>query len=592
MNHKWLSLKKIMLFLVSIVFLLLCVTPAQAYFFGDWNTDGYFKSQFGLFTEKKPFNKTKFGGSDDNIATAKQMFRWNLNGQITSKIGLKAEVLAVWEPEYPHEKGALTSTGRITANYYNSFDWRELTIEYKPSYAHSIKFGRQIINWGEAVSGRVIDQCNPDDSRAASGFVNLEERYMPLWMFRGNHEFYNFRTSIEWIVAPIWQADRYEHSRSVSGDTPVGDGKTTNFTSSPTFANNPSARFSARRENRTKKIFGSDVIINYLGLPSSILGAPYSTGYHGTDILGIPGPTQALSAGAAAAVIAGAGVPGNIGSAFINTNSPDATYAVFAETPTFIATDYTDHNAKNTRWGIKTKSLLWDWELGLAFFQGPSHSPSTVIQDQVGSTLYVQYVFPRYNTYGIYGNYQIKSLDTIFLFESAYMPNRQYSKNLMDIGFGSDPNVVAQRLDSIKEIDRLTTLIGFSREQNIPFLNKYNPFSVRLQYTNYWWIQDNDDVAAITTFFKTNDQVEHNILLSLSTSYSYRKYSPSLTLSYYPKGALYSSFSFTWIPEGFNGRLSVSASYANYWTTNDFTASVSLYDNLDLATVGFKYSFY
>ena len=593
------------LFLVSIGILLFCVLPASAYYFNDWSIDGYIKSQVGMFTEKKPFNKAQYGGSDDMLATAKQMMRWNINGQITRTIGVKAEVLGVWEPNYPSEKGAFVKNRQgidipMPANYYNSFDWRELTIEYKPNYSHSFKFGRQIVNWGEAVSGRVIDQCNPDDSRASSGFVNLEERYMPLWMFRGFHEFPSLRTSIEWLIAPIWQANRYEHSRGVSGDTPVGNGKTTNFSTNPTYANNPSARFTARRENRPEKIFGADIIITRTGLPSSILGAPYSTGYHASDMIGVT-PTRALTraeiinaynSGIPYVIYQPNYYPTTAGLAYVNTTDPNATFSVLSEPPTFIATDYTDHNAKNTRWGIKTKSLLWDWELGMAFFQGPGHSPSTVFKDRADPFIVTQYVYPRYNTFGIYGNYQILPLNTIFIFESAYMPKREYAKFLMDIGDVNTPGVYEARLKNIKEIDMVTTLLGFTREQNIPWLNAYNAFTMRLQYTNYWWLQNNDDVAAIATFYMHNEQVQHNVLLSISTSYAYRKYNPSLTFSWYPDGALYSSIGISVIPEGFNGRLSISASYANYWTTNDFTTSVSLYDNLDLLTLGFKYSFY
>ena len=288
MFHRLFFRRLVFFILVSGFLCLFCSAPAHAYYFGDFKTDGYFKSQFGIFTEKKPFNKATFNGSDDNIATARQMFRWNVEGQLSSQFALRAEALAIWEPAYSHEKNVPeTGEGKfLPANYYNSFDWRELTLEYKPSYSHSFKFGRQIVNWGEAVSGRVMDQCNPDDSRAASGFVNLEERYMPLWMFRGQHDFYEFyETSVEWVAAPIWQADRYEHSRSMSGDTPVGDGKTTNVLNlvgssyaNQIYRNDPSPRFSAKRENRVEKVWGGDISINLLGLPGSVLGCTIQHG--------------------------------------------------------------------------------------------------------------------------------------------------------------------------------------------------------------------------------------------------------------------------------------------------------------------------
>ena len=617
MRHAKFSLRRYILILVSVIFLLVCISPANAYFIGDkWSTDGYIKSQFGVFTEKKPFSKAEFGGSDDNISTARQMFRWNVNGQLSRQFAVRAEVLAVWEPEYPGEKGVVLREGTLPANYYNSFDWRELTIEYKPSYTHSIKFGRQIINWGEAVSGRVIDQCNPTDSRASAGFLSLEDIYMPLWMFRGQHDFYNFGTSFEWIIAPIWQADRYEHTRGITGDTPVGDGRTTNasdlvddygFTDPVTrsaFQNNPSSRFSAKRDNRVEKAFGATISINSLGLPGSVLGAPYSTGYHGSDLLDYndTSPVRPLTM----SEIVTAGLVSD--PRFVMRN-PGGRFIVLSESPDFVdgVYDYTDHNIKNTRWGFKTKTLVGDGEFGVSFFQGPAHTPVLKIVDYsavpvpgVGyryGTIVYQYVYPRYNTYGFYGNYQYAG--TKFLIESAYQPDRLFSKDLMDIGFGTtltgsvDQSVFNQRLHSHKEIDRVVTLIGVSREQNISFLNRHNTFSLNLQYTNTYYIQSEiEDCVTVASFFSRNKRMSHSVLFSARTSYSYNKYLPSLTLSWYPEGALYTGLSLTYIPDGFNSRLSFSAAMGNYWTANEFTAPISVYDNHDSVTVGMKYSFY
>ena len=623
MNDK--RFRKYVLFLVSIVFLLLCVTPAQAYYFGDWKTDGYFKSQFGIFTETKPFNDAKFGGSDDNIATARQTFRWNLEGPLSKSFALRAEVMAVWEPDYPHEKGVIQSapTRWMDANNYNSFDWRELTIEYKPNYSHSIKFGRQIINWGEALSGRVLDQCNPSDSRASVGFLSLEDTYIPLWMFRGQHDFYQFySTSIEWIAAPIWQADRFEAGRSADSDTPVGDGKTTDSRglslvgtglSGAAYRNDPGGRFSAYRDNRVGKALGlgADISLNNLGLPGSILGPPYSTGYHASDMfwgLGIPGyttgdPIHALSAGEAAMavnIVQSYLPPGATTLEYITANS-DKDFVFLSETPTFIATDYTDHNFKNTRWGFKTKSQIGEFEGGIAFFQGPG-SVITKIVDYEPSGLpfsgYVvlQYQIPRYDTYGLYGNTTLWG--TKWWFEAAYQPDYLVHKDLMGIGRGSDFNpavatsVLEQRLDNMKEIDKLTTLWGISREQWITPLNAYNVFSINFQYTNTWYLGDTDGCVYVAPYFMELDQMSHSFLLSVSTSYSYGKYAPGLTLAYYPEGCGLVSASFNYRPDILNGNLTFSLGYSNYWTGPEYAAGLSLYQNNDTVTVGFKYNIY
>ena len=596
MNGKCFFFKKMVLFLVSSVFILMFAVPAQAYNYGDWNLDGYFNSQFGIFTEKKPFNEPRFGGSDDNIATAQQSTRWNLNGQISGAFAVRAEVLAVWNPEYPGEKGVRLSSGRIIpANYYNSVDWRELTLEYKPSFSHSLKFGRQIISWGTGVAGRVVDPIHPEDARATVPFINPDDRYMPLWMFRGQHEFTNLKSSFEWIVAPIWQADRFEHGRGMSGDTPVGDGRDTDFTTNPTFANDPSARYTAKRENRTEKIFGSDVVVNRLGLPSSILGPPFSTGYHGSDILPgyVPGtPVRALTSAEVAAFFVPAGVAGSIGSAYINTLPADTGYALFSETPdgpTLLDVDYTDHNFKNTRWGFRTKHLLGQTEFGFIFWQGPASGTILDMQDinrtsALSATYFLRYITPRYNTFGFYGNYQLPF--AVLVVEAAYNPSRLYQKNL-DM-FATDE----ERKDNLEEIDLTQVMIGLNREQNIPFLNEFQPITFRTQYTATNYLQDVDDVVSPTPFFMTPDQMEHNVTMIASTTYSYGKYNPGLTISWDPRGAALFSASFRYVPDILQRHLSLSLAVSNYWTTNEFSAPISLYDNQDSVTFGLNYAFY
>ena len=393
MNRSLFFNKKMLLLLVSIVLFLFCA-PAQAYFFGDnWSTDGYIKSQFGLFTEGKPFNKAEYGGSNDNIATARQQFRWNLNGQLTNTIGIKAEVLAAWEPEYPHEKGTEQGgQGHLPANYYSSFDWRELTIEYKPSYAHTIRFGRQIINWGEAISGRVVDQLNPSDSRYLLGFTNLEETYMPLWLFRGIHDFYQWNTSIEWIAAPIWQADKYEHGRRMTATgLRYGD-------DSGKYGGEPWYRFAANPEGRVRRLGGADMSVYATDGsfdPYKILGPPFDALY------GTPFPSAALSAR----------YPGKTSFIYIN-KAPLYEY------------DYTDHNFKNTRWGIKTKHMLWGAEVGLSFYQGPAHSGTYHLKADYGTALLYDYIIPRYNTYGLLET--ISSHGPLYYLKEPISPNGNF----------------------------------------------------------------------------------------------------------------------------------------------------------------------
>ena len=573
--------------ILSIIFLF-CISPAQAYNWGQWNIDGYIKSQFGVFTKEKPFNNSEYGSSNDNIATARQQMRWNFNGQLSRTVGLKAEVLGAWEPEYPSEKGVED----ITANYYSSFDWRELTLEYKPTYSHTIRFGRQIINWGEAISGRVVDQCNPEDKRYLLGFTSLEETYMPLWMFRGIHDFYNWNTTIEWVIAPIWRADRFEHKRSESAaGNRSGDGST----------GEPWARFAANPEGRVYKYNGANMVIKGTdGTAGSIYGPPFATGYHGSDLLGTWSEGDSIEP----LTLTQASTLGIYGALPTGLMDEDANI-LWTEFP---STDgsrdarynkkWTDHNFKNTRWGFKNKHMLWGAEVGYSFFQGPADGGKyhyRYRQSLYGAYAYLiyEYIVPRYNTYGLFGNYQTPF--GILAFEGAYKPDRQFYKNLFGIPVATEEQRTAAheaRLGNVVERDYIHTLLGFTREQSIPLLNKYNVFTIRSQWQATWYLEDMDDVIETTTYFNKPPQVNNEFLVSISTAYSYRKYSPGLTLVMNPRGQLYSSLKFKWVPDGFNDNLDVEIGWTNIWGANDYSTSTVLARMNSLVVLELKYEFY
>ena len=604
------SFKMSLAFLFFSLFFILSAVPSHAYDYGDWTFDGYIKSQFGLFTEGKPFNKAEYGGSNDNIATARQQLRFNVNAQLSRNFGVRAEVLAAWEPEYAHEKGIGSygvTGGTPPANYYSSFDWRELTIEYKPTYSHTIRFGRQIVNWGEAISGRVVDQCNPVDSRYLLGFTNLEETYIPLWMFRGIHDFWKYNTTLEWIVAPIWQADRFEHSRSMTNaGARYGDG--VNY-------GGPIYRYGANPEGRVSKFNGATMALymspKAMGTPARIYGPPFATGYHGMDQLSPAYGNGTVSSAYAANYLSSVytGYNAYIPGMYMTTGYLTESNVFWSEFPSTDGSlnseynrNYTDHNFKSSRWGFKTKHMLWGAELGLSFFQGPAHEGfynykyrKAIIGSHAGYLIY-EYDVPRYNTFGLFGNYQTSF--AMLVFEGAYKPDRKFHKNLYGLAPGttSGPSqtdaVHEARMGNVVGKDFIHTLFGITREQMVPLLNQYTPWTIRAQWQAKWYLDDMDDVTEVKTYFMTPPSVDNEFLLSLSSSYSFRKYSPSLTFIFNPRGQVYSSAKFTVVPDGFNSRLNFSVGYTNIWGANAYSTRTVLAANNDLAVLTVQYSFY
>ena len=91
---------------------------------------------------------------------------------------------------------------------------RELYIEYRPNKNHSFRLGRQIVTWGEALTDRIGDVINPDDTRSNFSGVNTEDTRIPQWMINAVHNFQLFGTNtmFQWIIQPNIVGENYRYN--------------------------------------------------------------------------------------------------------------------------------------------------------------------------------------------------------------------------------------------------------------------------------------------------------------------------------------------------------------------------------------------
>ncbi len=83
---------------------------------------------------------------------------------------------------------------RINANVsldkYNEvdddFEWREVYLNLETVDNLWLKFGRQIISWGESNYTQILDQANPRDNREI-GLVDAEDARLPVWATKLSH---------------------------------------------------------------------------------------------------------------------------------------------------------------------------------------------------------------------------------------------------------------------------------------------------------------------------------------------------------------------------------------------------------------------
>ncbi len=243
-----------------------CQVQAMNMSYGDWELDGFLRNNTGVWTEN-----WDYAPNNDPLATCRNWFRLNLNGEISPSLKLKAEVLAVYEPEYSRERG-----GGIAANTYNSFDFREMRLDWRPAMGHNFRIGKQIVNWGESLSARVGDIINPVDGRFDLGFTNLEDTRMPIWMVRGLHQISAIGTSLDWIFSPYMEPDRYRPSRTLAWGP-------ANFDASGNWYGTSQMRFTPAPELR---FFGADG--NQYGASQVLMPYEYSPG----AFMWVPAPSM------------------------------------------------------------------------------------------------------------------------------------------------------------------------------------------------------------------------------------------------------------------------------------------------------------
>ena len=139
----------------------------------------------------------------------------------------------VYEPWYKYEEGNPVAENGGPQQHrkagwktYSEFDdindvLREAYFEWKIDKRNTVKLGRQIVIWGEAMTSRVGDVIHPDDGRFAFGFSNLEDTRIPQYMLRGVHEISFLSTSFEWLaIAPVVEGQYYVSRGAAPGNIP------------------------------------------------------------------------------------------------------------------------------------------------------------------------------------------------------------------------------------------------------------------------------------------------------------------------------------------------------------------------------------
>jgi hypothetical protein len=183
----------------------------------EYTVYGFLRNNTGMFMDTQ-----EYAGTGNQLATERTWLRTYGDFKFNNNFRAWIATQFVYEPWYKYEQGNPVSENGGPQQHrksgwktYSEFDdindvLREGYVEWKMDKRNSIKIGRQIAIWGEALTSRVGDVVHPDDSRFAFAFANLEDTRIPQYMLRGVHEISPIATSFEWIaIAPIVEGQYY-----------------------------------------------------------------------------------------------------------------------------------------------------------------------------------------------------------------------------------------------------------------------------------------------------------------------------------------------------------------------------------------------
>jgi hypothetical protein len=550
--------------------------------YGDWEIDGFLRNQTGFWTEN-----WEYAPNNDPLATCRNALRLNLNGKISDNLRLKAEVLGIYETEISREHGA-TEAGLtpIAANEYNQFDFREMRLDWRVVPGHNLRFGKQIVNWGESISARVGDVVNPTDQRFDLGFTNLEDSRMPIWMVRGLHQISSIGTTFDWIFSPYMEADRYRASRTLAapfgllwsdgsidpllgvlaGVTPTGGQK---FAPQPNYQLTVSGSHIPPSQMHTINPGLNPANPATYWLPGGpILYTPQNSLYENI--------TAAQIAAGGGMAMTSAGLPAFVPGYYLaDLNSALGAYGG--------GTIYPSSALKDSRYGFKTSSNMFGAQGGVYFFHRHRFTPVVAkrpINLGGGKTGY-QFVVDYDRTVNTYGFYANKNFDFgVLRTDIAYVPG--YPNNTTD--YVNFP-------DGIVDQDQLFAQVGFNKDFMIRALNPDQTFGLILEYVLGYTMEDDMNNSQITFVVDTPiHKDEHTLFFSLGTNYNFGMYAPNLTVIYNVRnsGLLQPSIAYT--PDWMNRKWNFKLQYNMLWG-DKLETGLGILEEKDLVVLTTQFSF-
>ena len=499
----------------------------------DWEMTGFLRNNTGIFTGNQDFTQ-----NNDRLATERNWLRLKIDGQIAPGLDIRLIGQGIYEPIYRIEEGSTVRT-----NEYSEIDLREAYLTWRPRQEDMFRVGRQIVTWGESLAFRIGDVINPQDSRFAFSFANLEDTRIPQWMIRGVHQMTKASSSFEWIVNPLITEAKYRVDPLFAQSTspgPAADGRS--YT--------PGWRFAPYPETR-------------LNFPYSVTPSGWAPGV-------VLGPPFARSFGYYTPW------PGVIPVDYYPTETPVIRY----EHPSGA------ESWRDMRYGARTSTTLAGYQFGAFYWHTQEYTPVIERGGVVGSTTLIpglwvipnrDYIirFPEVNIFGAYVNKDMPL--GVIRSEATYRPNRSYNT--------LDPNVPS----AVVTRDNLQYLLAWDIQTKNTAISQTGTIDINIEYTGNW-VLGNTDYLNSPGYLTPVRRDDHTFLFNVATGWNYDMYSAGVTVIYSVQnnGVIMPSVKYN--PEWFNKACSFELKYINVFGKDDFE-SLGLFRQKSMVVLTSQFSF-
>lgn len=486
---------------------------------------GFLRNNTGMFLENpQPFSK-----SSNDLATERTWFRGYMDFKITNELRFYMGTQFVYEPYYRVDRGAISSlvpTQMAESEEHNAKEYseyrnindilREVYFEWKPNKTNSIKIGRQIAIWGEALTSRVGDVIHPEDQRFSLAFANLEDTRIPSWMVRGIHDIPipSINTTFEWIYNPNLVQNKYTANRLA------------------TFSNlgSPGQRFAINQEARFDP--PNSVTNPFLGppfnIPGVVVGPPFSRDW----IQAFPG-------------------------FWVPTALPS------------VREEYPKGWGQYARGGFRTNTTLSGYNFGFSYFHTQEYNPIikkgdlTGAVDPVTNLPYRDYILshPNKDIFGAYMNKQLTGsfpIPGVFRMEGIYVPNQPFNT--------FDP----RDSDAIVRRDYVKYLIAYDLN-GFFYFQWHKDASFDITFEHVGEVIPNNKNLQYIIYSSELRQWNPTFNMRISTTWRYNQISTEVIGSYMPwgrSGLIMPVVTYT--PPVLNNRLSIELRYINMFGKNNF----------------------